>query len=439
MCLLQWLFHLANVLLMLSNLGFFCDAFHVVKPVAPTSLSKANVGMTQLDVDVSETMTNQGHGNVVRAPLKYIGPYPCLGLHFPFLTTSNQRQSQKNITGVSLDFMLDTAANLNVIQPAISTELKLPSVTNQVLPGFTSSGPIDAERLAVEGSSNTFMLGDTQLEYYMTGNGTVLPTPSLRSQMDEDHTFMAQLTASVVLNVACPTAGLLSLAFMQVFGGGVDFSWGSSPGNSQVQLQTPATMPSITFYGDKSMDHKILKDRVKVPLRRIPVTQLLSIPLTINGVTVMALLDTGSPITVLHPEIAKLAKVDTVIPVSSDQTSNPFSSISNRLQEAQAASRGDLLAIMGSDGTKMNLIKSKEPVHVTMPTSSSTSVNDIDFGSTSVFVGEFPGLTMMMQQQQQLDQADTPNISAIGVILGMDVLRQRPSMLLRAQDNEVWF
>jgi hypothetical protein len=55
-----------------------------------------------------------------------------------------------------------------------------------------------------------------------------------------------------------------------------------------------------------------------------------------------------------------------------------------------------------------------------------------------VFVGEFPGLTMMTQRQQ-LDRTAIPDVTAVSVILGMDVLRQRPSMLLRALDNEVWF
>jgi Aspartyl protease len=447
---MQHFMHLTNLVFILPHLLFLSYAFQAVKPVPPISLSNARVKgtivaprilrrMTQLDVDASDAITTQGHGIVVRAPLKYIGLYPCLGLRFPLLTTSNQRQSQKNITGVSLDFMIDTAANLNVIQPAIAMELNLPAVTNQVLPGFTSSGRIDSERFALDGSSNTFMLGDTQLEYHMNGDGSVVSNASSQSQMENDHPFMTQLTASVVPNVACPTAGILSLAFLQVFEGGVECSWGTSFGGNQAPLQPPAAVPSITFYGDKSLDHTILKDRVKVPLRRIPVTQLLSVPLTVNGVTVMALLDTGSPVTVLHPEIAKLANVDTVIPSSRNQKSNPLSSISNRLQEAQAASRGDLLAIMGSDGAKVNLIKSKEPVHITMSASSSATMKDIDFGSTSVFVGEFPGLTMMMMQQKQLGRTGTPESFAVGVILGFDVLRQRLSMLLRAQDNEVWF
>jgi hypothetical protein len=58
--------------------------------------------------------------NVVRVPLKYIGPYPCLSLRFPDLATNSQRV--RNATGISLDFVLDTAANINTIQQQVAQE-----------------------------------------------------------------------------------------------------------------------------------------------------------------------------------------------------------------------------------------------------------------------------------------------------------------------------
>ena len=54
-----------------------------------------------------------------------------------------------------------------------------------------------------------------------------------------------------------------------------------------------------------------------------------------------------------------------------------------------------------------------------------------DFGTGSVFVGTVPGLGALKDLLQ--------NDDAPAVILGMDVLRRRPSMLLRARDNEVYF
>jgi hypothetical protein len=402
--------------------------------------------MTTQDSSANESY-NRNSNNFVRAPIKYIGLYPCLGLRFPVLTTANQRRLQNNITGVSLDFMIDTAANLNVIQSVIATELNLTTVTSQLLPGFTSSGRI-SNTASSDASSNTFMLGDAQLEYCMDDNKNVIAVPLSSSQNNDNNIFMTKLTASVVPNIACPTAGILSLAFLQVFAGGVEFTWGTSSANNLPQLQSQPkkanmSTPYITFYGDKSIDHMLLRDRLKVRLLRIPLTQLLSVQITINDcLNVLALLDTGSPITVIHPQIAKLANVTTMLPFTktNDRSTNPFSSISNRMLEAQATSRGELLTILGSNGQNVNLIRSKEPIHITIPTLCDVSSKiDVDFGSIPLFVGEFPGLTMMMQQQEIDNAAVILQNSVVGVVLGMDILRQRPSTLLRAQDNEVWF
>ena len=108
-------------------------------------------------------------------------------------------------------------------------------------------------------------------------------------------------------------------------------------------------------------------------------------------------------------------------------TNNPFQAATNRLQEAQAAARGDVLTIMGLGGKPVNLIKSSTPVSVEMKGDKNSLV---DFGSVPLFVGDLPGLAAL----NGLGVESPP-----AVVLGMDVLRQRPSMLLRAQDDEVWF
>jgi hypothetical protein len=90
--------------------------------------------------------------------------------------------------------------------------------------------------------------------------------------------------------------------------------------------------------------------------------------------------------------------------------------------------------IMGTNGEKVNLVKSKEAAKVVIPSAQNTvaevTTTKVDFGSVSLYVGELPGLAAL----NGLGVESPP-----AVVLGMDVLRQRPSMLLRAQDNEVWF
>lgn len=356
----------------------------------------------------NEPQDEQVGSVVVRAPLKYVGPYPCLALHFPNLATSNQRQ--RNVTGVSLDFVLDTAANTNTIQQPVATELALKAL-GPALPGVGSAGVLAP-------GGQTYFLGDAQLD----GIG--------RKKGEDPGIFMTELTASALPVPSPAAAGLLSLAFLSVFEGGVEFSWGTSPtaDTSSDPAARVVPPPSITFYGDKSMDDKagVLHGKTKIPIRRVPVTHLPTVTVTINGVEMPALLDTGSPITVLNAQAATRAGIATKLPAST-KSINPLQAVSNRFQEAQAAARGDVLMILGADGKPVNLVKSRNAVSVEMK---GENGGKVDFGSVPLFVGELPGLAAL----NGLGVESPP-----AVILGMDVLRQRPSMLLRAKDDEVWF
>ena len=148
-----------------------------------------------------------------------------------------------------------------------------------------------------------------------------------------------------------------------------------------------------------------------------------------------ALLDTGSPVTVLNSQAANLAGVDTVLDMDEINTSttttrskNPFRAASQRVKLAQAAAKGDILQIMGG----VSLVKSSQAVKVSIPTDDKNDSSSVDFGSagTRLFVGDLPGLAAL---------------NAIGVnappavVLGTDVLRQRPRMLVRLQEDQVWF
>lgn len=297
----------------------------------------------------------------VAAPLKFIGPYPCLALRFPELSTSAQRS--RNETGVSLDFMVDTAANTNTIQGPIVTELQLKSTGQFALPGVSATGSISG--------GETFLLGDTQLD----GMG-----PDL---------FMTDLTASV-LPVANPAAaGVLSLAFLQCFPGGVEFDWEGR------QFQ---------FFGEMISLEKT--DFQMIPIERQQITQLPLIQITINDVELTALLDTGSPITIVHPDAARKANIE--VQNEANKSKNPFASLFSE-------SNSQVLTIMGADGKPTKLYPSKNPVAVTM------------FGESVLYVGQVPGLAALDKQVKSPD-----------VILGMDVLKKIRKMVLRAQQNELW-
>ncbi|KAI2513821.1 Aspartyl protease [Fragilaria crotonensis] len=260
----------------------------------------------------------------VRAPLKWLGPYPSLGLRFPDLATSSQRE--RNVTGVSLDFVLDTAANTNTINAQVSAELGL-EVVGQALSGVGASGAIPG--------GNTYMLGDCQLEGL--------------SNNEEPFTFMTDLTASTLAVASPVSAGLLSLAFLQCFPGGVEFVWG------RVEDGEIKEIPSVTFHSDDARSFESLQ---RSPITRIPITQLPSVMIKVNGVEMPALLDTGSPITVLNAQAAAAAGIKTVDLPSMDEQKNPFSKLAASFKVAQAASRGEMLQLADGSGQPVNLVKS---------------------------------------------------------------------------------
>merc|ERR1712187_612169 len=75
------------------------------------------------------------------------------------------------------------------------------------------------------------------------------------------------------------------------------------------------------------------------------------ITLTVNGIDVPALLDTGSPITVLNPAAATVAVLE--LPGTLDavkNAGNPFAKMAANREASQAAARGDVLTIMGATG-----------------------------------------------------------------------------------------
>lgn len=384
---------LAAVALLASNVAAFVPSLRS-NTFRPTSSIRRSSTLEFESVPDQEEIVEEG-ACVVRAPIQFLGPYPTMALRFPDLATFSQRE--RNATGISLDFVLDTAANTNTINAQVASELDL-DVVGEALPGLGAGGAISG--------GDTFLLGDCEIDGLAK---------------EDKFTFMTDLTASA-LPVASPTsAGLLSLAFFNCFPGGVEFNWGSD--------KTPA---SVTFHGDE--EHLELEGMVRVPITTLPLTLLPTVTLRINGVDIPALFDTGSPITVLNAQAAKAANIKTVEKTKplEKKSSNPFASMAQNFkaaqEAAQAAARGDILAIAGANGQAIQLLKSTSPVDVQVAVqddeSSSTSM-----GESHLYVGDLPGLAAL----DGLGEESPP-----AAVLGMDVLRQRPRVIFRGQANEVY-
>jgi len=305
------------------------------------------------------------------------------------------------------------------------------------------------------GGGETYILGDSELE------GAQLLGATIESDTTKDKKpfeFMQNLTAAALPVVNPGSAGLLGLAFFYCFEGGVEFRWGSSPSSIQPQSNEARLVdgmvvepnlndqasPSITFYGqnDDVLLQQSLSELNRVSIDPIPLTQLPSVQLKVKGVEMVALLDTGSPITVLNEQAAKAAGIPTTketFEMPSEKESaggwNPFASVVDKFKEAQAtaeaASKGEILMIGGVDGKPTTLYRSIGPEGPSLSLVS-TSGEDLPLGTSetnSVYVGDIPGLAALNGIG-----VDSPP----AVVLGLDALRKRPKMIFRPRENEFY-
>lgn len=405
---------LASLFLLLREGSFFSKGFQIQPPLTvrhsvvartprfSSSSTQENVVLTD-DSKESKQEDDSNTPHSIRAPLKFLGPYPALGLRFPNIATAAQRA--RNESGVTLDFVLDTAANVNTINLQVAQQLNL-TVLGQALPGVGSAGPIQGQDLP------TYFLGDAQLE----GLG--------------NDVFMQNLTAAALPIASPASAGLLSCAFFQSIPGGITFDWNGGSGSGDAQQESP---PSLTFWDteEAALTHATQNELQRVSIDRISITQLPSVKVEINGHVFPALLDTGSPITVLNRAAAQQAGIATVVEdAAATKSRNPLAALKGKWQQAQAAAEGKVLTIMGAGGKPVNLIQSTDEYNLRMPADDDDDADSIDFGPTHIYVGNLPGLAAL----QGLG-VDAPP----AVVLGMDVLRKKRHMLFRPLENEVWF
>ena len=296
------------------------------------------------------------------APLKYVGPYACLQLDFPHLA------------GTSLTFLLDTGANVNAISKDMANKLNLPVVMKKE----------DLSILASTGAGGSFQPGDIVMlgDCHLGG-------------MPENHpniTFMTNLTAAAIdLGVASMFSnGLLGSSFFQCFPAGVEFDFHGTDGDP----------PTIIFYYGQSMPEMAKNNSCCVSLEE-SWCGITTIIVNVNGINMQAIIDTGSPITILSPNAAREVGVLTAV---SKGMPTPFNT-------------------RGIDNAIVNLSPSLN--------GASIGIGNISLGNIDTLcVGDLPGLSFA----SKLSKREGPR-----VLLGLDALRRMYRMILRLPYKEVWF
>jgi len=389
----------ASILIAAIVLNLFVDhaSSYITIAVHPRRNARSKCVLQSTTDDQEEPMA-------IRSPLRMLGPYPVISLRFPDIATPEQLKEQQKITGesgVALDFVVDTAANVNTINAKLAAEdLALPVVGFEE-PGISTAGTL--------GGGATYMLGNCQLND--------LPK-------EERFLFMSGLTASA-LPVASPSgAGLLGIGFLFSFPGGVEFCWGGNPNSAAVPGAIPtgdsSAGPSLTFYGDLIGTDKLRDGLSEVPCRQLE-SGLVCVTMRVNGRKIPALLDTGSPISVLNAAAATAAGIE--MPTEPDESGmNPFAKAAAKAKAAvnmaTSIASGEVAMIGGVDGpVYLRKIPEKVPVEL----------GGANLGSGRPYVGEIPGLAAL----DGLGAGAGP-----AAILGTDILRQRNRLLL--QDSKVF-
>jgi hypothetical protein len=284
--------------------------------------------------------------------------------------------------------VLDTGANVNIIDVELVDELKLPLVMRSK----------DLDIIGSVGVGGSFQAGEG---YFRLGNCTLEGLPP-----DQNYTFMTNLTALALPHPSPAGDGLLSLTLFSSFPAWVEFDWHGTDGDP----------PTLIFYFGTELPESARKGLTRVPLERNAVAGILSLTINMNGKDMPAILDTGSPMTVISHQVAKEANIETVAP------EKYFSSTTFR----QQALGDEVLMVGGVDGGHLNLYRS---VSSEIP----IRAGNISFGEGPVYVGDLPGLAAMM------NASETNQTTSPSVVLGLDFLRRMYRMILRVPASEVWF
>ena len=347
-----------------------------------------------------------------KASLRWVGPYPALALRFPDLATPAMRARGEQ--GVTLEFVVDTAASVTTINAAVAAELALERV------GAAAAGLGQGGELA---RGDNFLLGRCEL------GDPELPS---RRELDDPAPLPLAAAASAAFargvvehasveartfnGAVFPAQGLLGGSFLNSFPGGVEFCWGDEP----------ETSPTITFLGEGELTAERAAGLRTAPVHALSATGLPCVTLRVNGVGIPALLDTGSPVTVLNAAAAAAARVrvphDAPAPPppgADDATAAParglVRSCRRRLRAARAKARGDTLTLAASDGRRVTL---------ELAAPAELALGGASLGQASCcFVGELPGLAALDGLGAKAGPA---------AVLGVDVLRTRPRMVYQA-------
>jgi len=314
---------------------------------------------------------------------------------------------------VVLRFLLDTGANINSINPQLCEKYNLERIFNSAEHVVGSAG-IGGQMAP----GDIYLLGDCQLHGLPAGQDQV--------------TFMRNLTAASlpgppVSAVGAAVDGILGLSFLRSCRG-VALDWYGSDENEE-------DVPTVQFLFTEEILQTVQANMTRVPLIQPPLSSsqpwdsiegggLLWMNVTVNGMELPALLDTGSPVTVFNEPAARATGL---LAKNTNINTNNSTNVNNNNYTG-------VLTVAGLDGRPIPLYRSPSKVSI-----QAHGDDIVSFGRGHVFVGQLPALTILLGQRDD-DLDDTTSRPA--VVLGCDCLSGPQGMLLMISNQtakEVWF
>ena len=321
--------------------------------------------------------------------------YAAITVGLPDRATKSQQE--RGVKGVDLDFCVDTACTTNFILPQVAYGLDMQIVG-----------------VAPAGTGATGAIGG--------GQEMLLGSAKLGGNRDDVDVALTGLSAAVVPVPAPNTAGILGRSFLDCFGA-VEFDWSEGKTGATVCFHESYDFDEGEYeeeFGAETFDARELA------------CGLLAVDVTLNGVTMPALVDTGAPQTIVNRAAARVAGIGAGGSAGAgSETSGeiggvfPFSGLVNKLKEGRERalqSRG--VMVMGAGG-KPERLDRVEGAGVDLKVGGS-----IPLRCASMLVGELAAFQAGLGLAPSAEGGDD---GEPGVILGLDALMSRPRVVMRTQ------
>mmetsp|Transcript_49472 Transcript_49472/g.92151 ORF Transcript_49472/g.92151 Transcript_49472/m.92151 type:complete len:461 (+) Transcript_49472:114-1496(+) len=297
--------------------------------------------------------------------------FMALTLKFPKCATASQ--AERGVAGVELDFVLDTACSADFILPEVALGLRL-QVVGETPGGVAATGSIAGGPLV--------RLGDVELGSTLIIEGFV---------------------ATALLLPTAGTAGILGKRFLDCFDA-VELAWAQRPGRARFHQE---------YDWEAAMSYMSCVDLQELA------NGLLACEISIDGVVVQGLLDTGAPQSIVNCALAKLLGIERPPPPAPAVPKNHLDRLKSAITRGVQPLPTNGIMVAGAGGMPMRLEYAERSVGAT--------IGGADIKDVRLLVGDLPVFIDGLLLEEGVP----------GIVLGLDILAKLPSLVLSTKSRKM--